>query len=984
MIETSRSVYGNFLKDVVREGVFSDEQRTRGARRPLGDKAKHAIDKGDRIDDRTPFLATVSGKGGWIRGPGFDRRKIFKNVTLIDHLVSVVRGALVFGEIDLRASGVPESELPARLARIAAVAFLHDADKMLQRDRQMEIRPADVEGLMRDYGIVRFLEKFGQSLDAQRMTLLIDQVETTRANRMRPGAPILSLQEVRDCAYVTLADRLDGAYLDTRKGGDCVVRELEAFKDDNLCGDALGDWRALRIVSPHTPFLLDELQGWFSIACRKYHDHPPLIEVHHDGELLLVAPSKGFDDVFNKAIDDLLAETFDLPLRVDISKRGMPDILDGGRDLCDLREHLELNVHTASKALRISVDLVHPVAGTETFKPRIEELFTSFGMAPVWPDFDRYSACLVSPWPAHHEDDDERNAFLLDAATVAVALACKAPQPARKLNVPDARAREQELVKLLKQSGITVPEWLIDRPHDISRRNLLDRPHDISRRNLLSALAAAAGINNGVLREALLGDDGLINLWLRGRGNRQGLLDKIGNPGLHMAAAAQGWLHAAARGCLLRAEDEDAEGRCHFTNAPVPRNRPVKLSTGLYGVKVSAFSGREGRWESFDSQKSETLVSPLALAEHRLRSIRVRRPGGQPDVPILISSPTSAGLFASLVYVHNDLPPEFSLFDALRTENREPDKLVFRELDNYFRRYRIGRYESLPSRMASHDRDIGIIAFVRMVFETAQRIGRPIHVFRGLPRPEPGYVSFDFLPEHLVAALGGTSFRIEQLPSRIHLLRVVEEIASIAGMGLELAARIADPETRFAAACDAIMRIDRMDEGKANARSILRHSLLNLLEDKETMSTESDNVIVRFAESMSHVQRARRRFSDGDTVPEMGLRKALDAVEAAGQLGQTSRDSLIHAVMGSLDKELARKHLFSSKTTRKEATLESSLLAAAEIFVDDVWPKAFGNTSPPSRQRRIALAIYRMSFERAARAARSANDELNEETHHDS
>ena len=970
MIETSRSVYGNFLTDVVRERVFSDEQRTRGADRPLGDKAKHAIDKGDRIDDRTPFLATVSGKGGWIRGPGFDRRKLFKNVTLIDHLVSVVRGALVFGEIDLRAAGVPESELPARLARIAAVAFLHDADKMLQRDRQMEIRPADVEGLMRDYGIVRFLEKFGQSLDAQRMTLLIDQVETTRANRMRPGAPILSLQEVRDCAYVTLADRLDGAYLDTRKGGDCVVRELEAFKDDNLCGDALGDWRALRIVSPHTPFLLDELQRWFSIACEEHHGHPPLIEVHHDGELLLVAPSKGFDDVFDKAIDNL-AKAFDLDPRVNISARGMPDILDGGRDLCDLREHLEENVRTASKALRISVDLVHPVAGATTVKSLIDDLFTSFGIAPVWPDLDRYSARLVSPWPAHHEDDDGRNAFLLDAATVAVALACKAPQSARKLNVPDARAREQELVKLLKQSGIPAPIWLIDLTHDISRRNLL------------SALAAAAGINDGVLREALLGDNGLVNLWLRGCGNRQGLLDKIDNPGLHMAAAAQGWFRAAAHGCLLRAEEEDAEGRCHFTNAPVPRSRPIELSTGLYGVKVSAFSGREGRWESFNSPKRETLVSPLALAEHRLRSIRVRRPSGQPDVPILISSPTSAGLFASLVYVHNDLPPEFSLFDALRTENRKPDKLVFRDVDNLSRRYRIGRYESLPNRMASRDRDIGIITFVKMVFETAQRIGRPIHVFRGLPRPEPGYVSFDFLPEHLVAALGGTSFRIEQLPSRIHLLRVIEEIASIAGMGLELAARIADPETRFAAACDAIMRIDRMDEGKANARSFLRHSLLNLLEDKETMSTESDNVIVRFAESMSHVQRAPIR-SDGDTVPEMGLREALDAVEAAGQLGQVSRDSLIHAVMGSLDKELARKNLFSSKTTRKETTLESSLLAAAEIFVDDVWPKAFGNTSPPSRQRRIALAIYRISFERAARAARGANDEPNEETHHDS
>lgn len=967
VIETSRSVYESFLEDVVRQGVFSEEQRTRGAGRPLGDKAKRAIDKGEGIDVRAPFLATVSGKGGWIRGPEFDRRKPFMNVTLIDHLVSVVRGALVFAEIDLRAVGVPENELPARLARVAAVAFLHDADKMLQRDRQMEIRPADVEGLMRDYGVVRFLAKFGQALGAERMTSLIDQVETTRANRMRPGAPILSLQEVRDCAYVMLADRLDGAYLDTRKGGDYVVRELEAFKNDNLRSNALGDWRALRIVSPHTPFLLDELQGHFSIACEDHHGHPPLIEVHHDGELLLVAPSKGFDEVFSKAVDNL-AKAFDLDPRVNISARGMPDILDGGRDLCDVREHLKENDRTAGKALQISVDLVRPVADATTIKSRIDDIFAPFGVAPVWPDLDRSSARLVSPWSAHHEKDDERNAFLPDAATVAVALACKAPQPARKLNVPDARARERELVKLLTQSGVPIPAWL------------LDLTHDISRRNLLSALAAASAINDGALHEALLGDDGLVNLWLRGRGNRQGLLDKIDNPGLHMAAAAQKWFRAAAQGCLLRADDENAEGRCHFTNAPVPRNSRIDLSTGLYGVKVSAFSGREGRWESFNSPKRETLVSPLALAEHRLRSIRVRRSGGQPDVPILISSPTSAGLFASLVYVHDELPLEFSLFDALRADNRRSDRLVFRGMENFSRRCRIGRYESLPNRMASRDRDVGIITFVKMIFETAQRIGRPIHVFRGLPRPDPGFVSFDFLPEHLVAALGGMSFRIEQIPPKVHLLRIVEEVASTTNLGLDLATYIADPESRFAAACDAVMRIDRMDEGKADARSFLQHSLLNLLEDEETMSTESDDVIVRFAESMSHVQRAPIR-SDGDTVPEMGLREALDAVEVAGQLGQISRDSLIPAVMGSLEKELARKNLFSSRTTRKDSPLESSLLSAAEIFVDDVWPKAFGKTSPSSRQRRIALAIYRMSFKRAARGA---GDEPNEDTHHDS
>ena len=963
MIETSKTVYEDFLVHIVRGGVFSTGQRERGSGRTLGEKTKRLVAKGDKLDDRAPLLATLSGKGGWIPGPKFERRKPFTNVTLIDHLASVVRGALVFAEIDLRAAGVSQRALQGRLAKIGAVAFLHDADKLLQRNRLIEVTPNEVGRLMSEYRVVQFLAKSGQEVDAERMVSMIDQVEVNRANRFRPGGPVLSFEEIQDCAYVSLADRLDGTFLDTRKGIEGVVAELEKF--ENLRGDCLRSWSALRVVSPHTPFLLDSLQTGFSNACFDLHGHPPLIEVHHDGELLLVAPSERFDDMFDGAIEGL-ATAFNMGPRVNISARGMPEILDGGCDIHDIHGHLAENIALASKVLQISIDLVRPrTTAAPTLKREIDDLFDRLGAAPRWPDLDKYSRRLVSPWTGDYSEDDARDAFIANAATISVALGSKEPKPSQKLNVPDAHVRESELRSLLEREGIAIPGWLGELHHGISRRSLL------------SALASAALIESSTLRDSLLGGGGLVDLWLCGRGDRQGLLDKIENPGLRMVKAAETWFKSAARRSLVRADEQDAEGRCHFTNTPVSRAARIDASTGLYGLKVSAFSGREGRPEFLDKARSETLVSPLALAEHRLRSMLGGRSRGAAEGPIIISSPTSAGLFASLPFEHNDLPTEFSLFDAIRFDTRKADKLVFSDVENFSRRYRIGRYESLPNRMSSSDREIGMITFVRMVFETARRIGRPLHVFRGLPRPDPGFVSFDFLPEHLAAALGDTSFRIEQIPSKIGLLGMIDEAASTTGLGPELAARIADPATRFAASCDAVVRIGRMEKAKAEAKGFLRHSLLNLLEDRETMKTETDNVIVQFAEVMARVQRAPIR-SDGDTVSEMGLRTALDAVEAAAQLGQTSRESLIHAVMGSLKKELRRKELFSRKATREDATVDSAILGVAESFVDDVWPNAFGATSPASRKRRIALAIYRMSFESAARAMRDITGQPSE------
>ena len=950
MLEVARAVYTKFLECVVARGVFSDAQRTLGTGRPLGNSVLDDVESGARLDGRTPLLGILSGKGGWVPGRAFASRETFVNVTLLDHLASVVRGALVLAEIDLRASGVRIAELPARLARIAAVAFLHDADKMLERDRIDALRPDDVARLMREYCVSDFLAAFGQAPDPSRMTALIDQVEITRANRMRAGVALPSLQEIQDCTYVTLADRLDGAFLDTRRGIVGVVEELASFA--HLRTDALRSWRAVCITSPHTPFVLDEFQRAFSHACEDRHEFPPLLEVHHDGRLLLVVPESHFDAVFDAALDEL-ARIFVPRLRVYVSTRGGLDVLGGGSGVEDLLAHLDSHRDTASRALRVSVDLVR---APSSLKDRIDELFASLGLAPRWPDLAGYAHRLLAPWPLVSEGDDIRLSFIVDAAAVAVALSCKSAPASLELRIPGAPLRERELVALLAEHGMPAPDWLLGVEHELSRRALL--------------AAYSAALPDSALREPLLGCGGLVDLWLCGDGARRGLLDKIDRSGERLAAAVQARLRAALSRRLARSPNEAAEGRCHFTNEPVARSARIDKSAGLYGVKVSAFSGREGRPELLNRAKSETLVSDLAHAEHRLRSLRVRSPRATPDLPVLVSSPTTAGLFASLSYARDDLPGEYSLHDALRVRVR-PGRVVFSDVENFSCRYRIGRYDTLPARTASRRNEPGLLAFLCIVFETALRIGRPIHVFRGLPTPQRAFVSFDSLPAPIVAALGDSSFRLEQIPSRIILLRLLDELAKVSGLGLEIAMRVADPATRFSGACDALLRLVRMSDSDSGPNGHLRHSLLTLLEDPETMNmrTESDDAIVRFATAMARVQRAPLR-SDGENVPELGFRIALEAVEGASQLGQSARVSLVAAVAGSLMRELDRKSLFSSALTRAETTLALAIDAAAAIFVDALWlsEDVFRARALSSRQRRTALAIYRMSFERAARA----------------
>ena len=443
--------------------------------------------------------------------------------------------------------------------------------------------------------------------------------------------PVPPRDLLRDCAYVRLADRVDGKFLDTdpQSGGvEAVLKELANFA--GLRNEAIKkNMRVVRIEDPHSPFLLDELQAGLSDACLVRHGIRPLIEIHHDGRLLCVLPEDGFEHVVGDALRFATAP-LNGSIRIDINARGAIRLLDAPASLSELIKIVEeASPKTREDLLRVAK------AFALQQRTRLDDLFASTPYLPKWPErLGAFGGQLVPLFRIEAAIDDGLNAFLVDAQTVGCTLCCP---PARK-DIPDEAHRERELLELLKQSrNFELPSWLAE-------------ADKISRRSVLAALAAAYAQQDVDLRDKLLGPDGLGVLWLEGRGERKGLNAGIEASGSRLAGAVEKHFGALIRHHLVVAQDETAEGRCHFINQPVRSDAAISTSTGLYAVNISAFSGRDGRPETFRSPVAETLVSPIAEAEHRLRQIRFGRPSERRDVAVRVSSPTTAGLFPALVF----------------------------------------------------------------------------------------------------------------------------------------------------------------------------------------------------------------------------------------------------------------------------------------------------------------------------------------------
>ncbi len=927
-VALAANLYEAFMTEVVEPHVIPDRAG------PLpDDKKRKGQEAGRLVDTRSPRLMTLSGKGGYHSDP--IRRASYAlsaNVTLLDHLLSVVRGALTFAALDLLAANptADREVLGRNLRGMAAIAFLHDLDKELGLARN-ETLPLDAvaERWVR-YGLDQFTADAAPGLEPDQVRYLIEQVEASQAHRSPPAySPPRALSQLMP--YVALADKLDGLWL--KEGIDAVLARLR--QDQSLRTDIARGWAVIDLFDPHHPFLIDELQLALSNACRPL---PPLIEIHQDGRLLMLVPAARCEEIRAKGLMRLRAELARklFQMRINVSNRGVPEILESQPDHASLTAFMTGETvpdRDLAKLFLVKAEL----ARDQTLTDHLDALLADIGLAPTWP---KAVGQTLSPYPNLTSLHPDAQDHLRRAAHLALLLNHKSVR-----ELPDYEQREQ---RLLETVAAERPAWLAQVDYAPSRRTL-------------SALwVTRLALDDPDLTGRVWGEQGLLCRWLEGPQGGRGLRDTIDAKDGRLLEQVILHFNQRLDGQVMVALANDGR-HCLFTGQPVARTDGFKEADQLYGIKKCAFSGRDGRVEALDAVLGETHISPVSYTEYRLRTQVYAEAGGKPSIPTLVSSPSTTGLFAALGLAREKDFQTLSSYDLAREEIAKGR--VYRGADVYRHRYRIARFERQP------DKTRDLLDWLRLLMQASRRLGRPLHLFRGLPVQEKAFFACDALPQRLADLIGGSRLRLEQLPAALERLGTALLILDANGLGYEVLNRYACPKTRLGAICLAWAHFQDAassgaQAGKYHPGSRFRHEFEQWVQENTMNKTEAP--LVALGRATSRVQSwPGYDASRSDELLTFNL--SLDTAIAAWRLGQTDPESLAMAIASELEVNLERK----GKIRRQagENTTET-LIGFARQFVTDIWFGVLNGHPPAQANRRILGSIYRLSFLTAARPQR--------------
>jgi len=906
--ELAGEVYKSFLAHVVNDHVL--RQRVGAS---LSEASKKRVSTGQALDHRFVHLMSISGKGGWDDDPEkFERYAKNSNVTLLDHLLSVVRGSLMFYALDYMSQDHQASPEPltTHLKIMAAIAFLHDLDKDLKLARNTALPLNDVEDALKRYGLDSFL---GETCpNAEQMRYLIEKVEDTQAHFHTVLVPQAWEGLSR---YIALADKLDGIWLADDGGIDGVLKRLHS--DETLHCEHLKDWHIVRLYDPHHPFLLDELQRWISFACWQTSKTVPLIELHHDGELLMLIPEKQHASIIETSIQRVCSH-LPFELMLNISTRGNPSLHNKRPSFDALNSFIEeLTDRELGKLLQIKAGIRADITD------QLDEMLVPYGLAPVWPNKDDG---LITVY-ANLDHVDKQ--LLFKAAVLCLSLNLTGPDT----STATFEGREQKLHDSLP--GEVAAEWI---------SNIEDRA---SRFCITSLWLVTLGQDNSNIDNHIWGDNGLLEQWWGD--DEQSLTNCIEGVEQfnHVQQQLQQRLHQLLTNQRVVAKNEAATGHCLFTDEPVPIKETIDSKSDLYSVKVSAFSGRDGRPEG---AKAHTNVSAVSLAEHKLRKQVHKQQGGKDEgVPTLISSPSVSGLFSSLKIPSDKSLRGLSIYDLNRLDIKKG--VVYQGIEVYQSRHRMARLEALSTTTK------GQISQLRMLLTASMRIGRPFHLFRGLPIKSNAFFYYDSMPRLLEDLLGYKSLRLEQIPQAIQRLGFGQKIIEEHGLGYDALRLYAQHNTRLAATCFIWCHLRNNENLDHQTKNYLDHEFITLKEDE---MNNNNGALITLGELATTVQQAP--FGKSSTSEEMlSFDLCMDTAIAVMALGQNDSQSMSYAIAGELEKNLGRKEKVAAAKYRT-GTLREACLQVAEHFVLNIWLKVLSGKPASQRDRRVLGSIYRMSF----------------------
>lgn len=952
---TAVEVYGAFLDECVIPLVGADRVGTP----PNVSTAK--------IDGRPVRLVTISGKGGWSEDAALAERWAKNdNVSLLDHLLSVARGALMFWLADAPRSWFGEAELAETewLAyALVCIAFLHDVDKDLGLRRDETIAEPAVAERMGRYGIGEFLKKRRHYVSPAAMLNYIEEVEGTQAGKS-PAAPDYDRRIATVCRYVELADKLEGRF--TSRQPDGGVEGMLASLDDRnrwpwLHDSSLKLWNKVEIHDHLHVFLLDRFQKALSDACKNATGRLPLIEVVHDGRLLCVIPKAQADRIREQVLVRFLA---DLPygLRFSINNRLACEFVGGAASWLSCRD-----VMKPKGDWRPFVNLLAlPRSFANEHTNEIDELFQAADMETSWSSFDAGAVGATVKPVLDHPGGDAADLDMEPAHALAfLAIVLNHVDVNRKGAAPDADAREQELLNLMQAEDRTPPPVIATAPAKDGRT-----------RRVLVALWAIAEVwrlaekdpdEAQDLLDQIVGQGGLIGLWLEGSDTRTGLNEQIEDVSSDIVSALRQRFSAYLTGNHAQSFDGDTPSkRCILCNEPVRAGRMVNTASRAHGIKASAFSGRDGRNDHLASPSGDTHLCPVCLAELQLRQKSQETFKGSGDLPPLFSSPATTGLFGGLAFQHEDAETSLGLNDLNRLDVKKG--AVYDGLDCQTRRIRVARLETLPVK------DKELVTRLRMTLQAIRRLGRPIHVFRGAPSRHPGIFYSDALPAWLEHLIGGNSLRIEQIPDVLSRLELFEHMAEANGLGIEWAKQLAEPENKLGALCVAwATAVDQREGDRKHALSLIetkaREQALSYIRRGVNMSVDvkdNQDPLIRLAWLATRVQK-RIGIAASANKQLLCWKLALNFYPAARQTITEDRSALVLGLAGTLEEELARKNDAAAKKHRDGQPLDQACIEFATHFADEVWAKVFQSKEPTSQEQRRAAAIYRFALLEAYR-----------------
>ncbi len=974
---TAVEIYGAFVDECIVTHVGKDR---------VGVAAKPSTGK---IDGRPVRLVTISGKGGWSKNPALaERWAEHDNISLLDHLLSVARGALMFWLADAPRpwSGANDHAEIERLAyAVVCIGFLHDVDKDLGVHRGEHIGENAVAERMRRYGVDAFLVRHGLRISPAAMLNYLEEVEGSQAARST-AAPDYDRRIAATCRYVELADKLEGIFTsrESRAGVDGVIASLSCpNRWPVLRNTALKQWDKVEIHDHLHVFLLDRFQRAVSSACKEVSGRLPLIEIVHDGRLLSVIPQGHADTIKDLALDRFL-QALPYRLRFSVNNRLACEFTGGAASWQACRDLMQ----RATDWRELAKLLALPRSFAIAHHREVDELFEAAGMSSSWSSFDDGAGATVKP-ALDHPGGDERDLDMAPAHVLAfLVIVLNHADARRKHGAPDASVREKELLDLLGSEDRQPPPVLGAVPAKDGRaRRVLLALWTVSE---IWRLADEARDEAQDLLDRVVGREGLAGLWIEGGERRPGLAAQITDESSDIVNALRQRFSAYLNGNAGQPFDFDRSSkRCILCNEPVSASRRVNTASRAHGIKSSAFSGRDGRNDHLASPSGDTHLCPICLAESQLRRRAQEEFRGSGDLPPLISSPATTGLFGGLAYDHEGAETSMGLNDLSRLDARKG--AIYEGLDCQTRRIRIARLESLPNK------DEELVAQLRMMLAAARRLGRPIHVFRGSPRRDPGIFFFDALPGWLQRLLGGDSLRIEQIGEALSNLRLFEHLATKPGLGVEWARQLADPDPRvkLGALCVSwCLATDRRGSGdadhawsliesgtRAQALSLIRHTggePVNLKDNQDPL--------IRLAWLATRIQ---KRVGIGASSNKQILcwKTTLDFYAGAERSTTSDRTALILGLAGTLEEELARKNDAAAKKHRADEfmrdpegnregeSLGEACITFAEHFSNKVWPKVFGSREPASQQQRRAAAIYRFALLEAYRERGVAESE---------